>query len=158
MPITFTKSKLPFGWMGNMAGGFLIQWNGKEWRTAEALFQALRFTDSEIQEEIRRERSPMAAKFVAKKHADKMIIQPTSPADLANMEVVVRAKLEQHPDLKKELLATGSETIIEDVTARGLSGRNGFWGAALKDGQWVGENNLGKIWMKLRDELNCTKE
>jgi len=26
-----------------------------------------------------------------------------------------------------------------------------FWGAALKDGVWVGENQLGKFWMYLRD-------
>ena len=28
-----------------------------------------------------------------------------------------------------------------------------FWGAVLKDGEWMGENLLGKLWMKLREEL-----
>jgi ribA/ribD-fused uncharacterized protein len=157
--ITFNKSKDKNGWLGNMTGGFPIQWGGKEWRTAEALFQAFRFSGHpdgpEIQEEIRLERSPMAAKFVAKKHTDKMVVEPTSSLDLQNMENVVRAKLEQHPQLKKELLATKDEVIIEDVTNRGLTGRNGFWGMAKNKitGEWEGENHLGKIIMKIRDEL-----
>jgi predicted ATP-grasp superfamily ATP-dependent carboligase len=42
MPITFTKTSLPFGWLGNMAP-YPIEYLEKTWRTAEALFQALRF-------------------------------------------------------------------------------------------------------------------
>ncbi len=151
MTIAFTKTKLPFGWLGNMSA-FPIDFEGKEWRTAEALFQALRFEDDAVKESIRVERSPMGAKIVAKKNAGKMVVVPTSEQDLKNMELVCRLKLEQHPDLKIELKDTGDQLIVEDVTSR-PNGRNTFWGAALKNGEWYGENFLGKLWMKLRSEL-----
>ena len=62
--IAFTKVKLPFGWLGNMSPHPIIFWD-KEWRTAEALFQAGRFvTDDPIREEIRAEASPMSAKMI----------------------------------------------------------------------------------------------
>ena len=64
MPITFTKVKLPFGWLGNMAA-FPIVHLGVKWRTAEALFQALRFEDQAIKEEIRLCSNPLKAKRIA---------------------------------------------------------------------------------------------
>jgi predicted NAD-dependent protein-ADP-ribosyltransferase YbiA (DUF1768 family) len=53
------------------------------------------------------------------------------------------------------LLATGDEIIVEDASERG-SGGGKFWGAALQeDGSWDGENNLGHIWMKIREDLKA---
>ena len=60
------------------------------------------------------------------------------------MEIVLRLKLKQHPELKRKLVATGKATIIEDCSRR-PRGSGMFWGAALKDGQWVGENMLGRF-------------
>jgi ribA/ribD-fused uncharacterized protein len=155
MPITFTAVKLPHGWLGNMAP-FPVKHDGKWWLTTEALFQALRFDDEAIKEEIRAITSPMGCKMRAKKIAkekpEKLVVERLSVQDLANMDIVLRLKLEQHPELKQKLLDTGDETIIEDCSNRsGGSGK--FWGAALKDGKWIGENMLGKMWMKLREEL-----
>ena len=64
--IKFTKASLPYGWLGNMAP-FPVMYNGKKWLTIEALFQALRFENEKIIEEIRLEKSPMGAKMKAKK-------------------------------------------------------------------------------------------
>jgi predicted NAD-dependent protein-ADP-ribosyltransferase YbiA (DUF1768 family) len=151
--IPFTKSKLPFGWCGNMSP-FPISYGGKQWRTTEALFQALRFAeDDPIREQIRLEPSPMGAKIRAKASPDKMIVVPMSESDLNNMRMCIQLKIEQHPSLKEELLATGDARIIEDVTNRGDKGSNCFWGALLKDGEWVGQNKLGELWMELREEL-----
>lgn len=151
MPISFTKVKLPYGWLGNMAA-FPVAYKDQEWRTTEALFQALRFNDPEIQELIRLERSPMGAKMKAKANADKMVVRPMSEQDLANMELMLQLKVEQHPQLVTQLLETGDEVLIEDVTSRG-TGRHLFWGMALKNGEWVGQNKLGNLWMDLRDKL-----
>ena len=155
MPITFTKVKLPYGWLGNM-GPYPVKYEGNRWRTTEALFQALRFDDEAIKEELRAITSPMGVKMRAKRHKAKMVVVPQSEQDLANMEMVLRLKLEQHPELKQKLLDTGDETIIEDCGKR-FRGSGKFWGAAFKDGQWLGENMLGKLWMKLRDELKSLK-
>ena len=61
--IAFTKVTLPYGWLGNMAP-FPVLYGLLEWRTTEALFQALRFAaDDPVRELIRAEKSPMAAKM-----------------------------------------------------------------------------------------------
>lgn len=148
--VAFTSAAKPYGWLSNMAP-HPIHFAGKVWRTSEALFQAMRFEDEVIQEEIRGKLSPMAAKFVAKKHKSRMVVVPQSDLDLAHMEHVLWLKLEQYPELKEKLLETGDMPIIEDCTRR-PHGSGLFWGAAWRDGRWVGENRLGKIWMKLREE------
>ena len=61
------------------------------------------------------------------------------------MEEIVRAKCEQNPYVKQKLLETLDEEIIED------SPKDAFWGwGENRDGR----NELGKIWMRLRNELN----
>lgn len=157
MPITFTKVALPYGWLGNMSP-FVVEWRGRHWRTSEALFQSLRFKDSEIIEEIYKQLSPMAAKFLAKKHADKMVVVPMSMQDVDFMKQVLIAKLRSNPNLRKLLLETGEETIIEDVTSRNRPGNHRFWGAALINDEWVGDNVLGKLWMKVRQECREADE
>ena len=63
------------------------------------------------------------------------------------MYEIVLAKFTQNPDLKEELLATGDEHLEE-----GNTWGDAIWGTV--DG--VGENRLGKILMRVRDELNET--
>lgn len=60
------------------------------------------------------------------------------------MEAVVRAKFNQHSDLKQLLLDTGNAILIEE------SKFDNFWGEG-KYGK--GKNMLGKILMKIREEL-----
>lgn len=67
--ISFTKTSLPNGFLGNMFPS-PIEYDGKVWKTAEAIFQALRFDDDEIRELIRAERSPMFAKVRSRQHKD----------------------------------------------------------------------------------------
>jgi ribA/ribD-fused uncharacterized protein len=159
LPITFSKVTFPNGWLGNMAP-FPIRYDGKYYKTTEALFQALRYIDSglpDIAEQIRREKSPIAAKVIAKKSVNKELLNPQvlDPTnDLIRMEKVLRLKLEFYPQLAKELLATTDNIIIEDCTAR-PGGSAFFWGAVYKGAFWEGENHLGNLWMKIRNELGC---
>ena len=153
--ITFTKVKLPHGWLGNMSP-FPIEHEGKIWRTSEALFQALRFDDESIRELIREQKSPMAAKMMAKKHKDLMKVVPLSEDDHVNMMRCLMLKLKQHPQLIDELIATGDSTIVEDVTSRGKKGSNLYWGAMLDEsGKWIGKNRLGRAWMHIRTVYKC---
>jgi ribA/ribD-fused uncharacterized protein len=150
--IAFTKTKLPFGWMCNMSP-HPINAYGTTWRTSEALFQALRFDDQSIRDMIREQTSPMAAKLKAKGHTDKMTIEPMSDLDIQNMRSCLRLKVDQHSNLKKDLLATGNAEIIEDVTKRGRRGSGLFWGAIRTEDGWEGVNMLGVLWMELRETL-----
>ncbi len=152
--ISFTKVSLPYGWLGNMSP-YPIDFNGKIWKTSEALFQALRFKDEEIQELIRGEKSPMGAKMVMKGHSESIILEKHGDKDLMNMKMCLKLKLRQHPNLVTELIATGDKIIIEDVTKRGNVGGNCFWGAMMVENEdgfhWVGNNALGKLWMEIRE-------
>lgn len=152
--IAFTKVKLPFGWLGNMSP-FPIIYEGKEYLTTEALFQALRFTKRpDIQELIRLEKSPMSAKLVAKgkvEFMDDNILY--SDKDIDNMRLCLRLKLEQHPELKEALKATGNTPIIEDCSNR-PHGSGLFWGSEKTENGWNGQNILGVLWMEERDKLN----
>jgi predicted NAD-dependent protein-ADP-ribosyltransferase YbiA (DUF1768 family) len=171
MEIAFTKVALPFGWLGNMSPHTValpfsvqrpawcemaLQYQKPEeikpmiFRTAEAAFQGLRFDDGDTLSSIWREKSPMGAKMAAKKNAAKMVVVPRSKEDVRNMLKVLSLKLEQHPELREQLLETGDAKIIEDCSNR----RNDsglFWGAANVDGLWVGHNKLGRTWMQLRE-------
>ena len=150
--IAFTKVTLPYGWLGNMAP-FPVLYGLLEWRTTEALFQALRFAaDDPVRELIRAEKSPMAAKMLAKKFAAQRIVTPLTQEDVNLMETVLRLKVEQHPHLKQELLATGDAFLVEDVTKR-PGGTGSFWGAARVGDEWEGMNVLGELWMDLRQQL-----
>lgn len=60
------------------------------------------------------------------------------------MEKLVRLKVEQNPYVKHKLLQTKDYIICED------SPKDSFWGIGPnRDGR----NELGKIYMKIRDEL-----
>ncbi|MGD9592096.1 MAG: NADAR family protein [Candidatus Berkiella sp.] len=63
------------------------------------------------------------------------------------MRTALKAKLDQYPELKQELMNTGNSCLVEDTGSR--DERNWGWG---KDGK--GTNFLGKLWMELRNELH----
>ena len=151
--LSFTKTKLPGGWLGNMSP-FPIEYNGQIWKTSEHLFQAMRFEKGgDVWNEIQNCPSPMGTKFIMKRCASSLIVEPRSPRDLINMTEVLRLKFDQNTDIRKLLLDSGDDIIIEDVTKR--QNESGlFWGAAkVHNSWWYGQNILGRMLMDLRKEL-----
>ena len=67
------------------------------------------------------------------------------------MEEIVRAKFTQHPFLASMLLQTGEKILVE-----GNHWGDTCWGVDVRTGQ--GENRLGKILMKVREELKTENE
>ena len=134
-----------------------ITYQGKEYRTAEALFQSMRFHKyPDIQELIREQLSPMGAKMKARKNREKLNRGEKwdeAQEDIPWMKECLELKFDQHPILKKKLIDTGDAEIIEDCTTHDKESAR-FWGAVKKEGQWVGENKLGKLLMEIRDKLN----
>lgn len=83
----------------------------------------------------------------AKSRGRKVALRPDwEEVKLVLMEEIVRAKFTQNPDLKEKLLATG-DMILEEGNKWGDT----FWGVSLRTGR--GNNHLGRILMKVRDEL-----
>lgn len=144
-----------WGWMGNMAP-FSVTHEGTDYRTNEALFQCLRFESDEVRSLIRAQKSPMSAKMIAKKHRSLMCVEPMSEADTDNMRMCLRLKVSQHPELIDRLLETKDEWIVEDCSRR-PHGSGLFWGAAMRENAWHGENWLGVLWMELRDQLTSER-
>lgn len=158
MCIRIIKVKDDYGWMHCMSP-HPIEYEGIKFRTVEALFQWRRFKDHpDVQKEIIEQKSQMAAKMKARKHKDLLKRGDKwdeAPECLARMKECLELKFEQHPELAKQLIATGSAKIIEDCTTHDRESAR-FWGAVLIKGKWHGENNLGKLSMELRKKLRSS--
>lgn len=156
-PIYIRKTNCPHsGWLSNMSPHKIVV-DDIFWKTAEAYFQSLRFApDAAVRERIRMQKSPMAAKMVAKENASRMVVVPMNEDDVENMRITLRLKFRcnQIP-LEDNLLRTGDRTIIEDCSARRTES-GAFWGASeLPNGLLYGQNMLGKLLMELRSELKA---
>jgi len=69
------------------------------------------------------------------------------------------AKYSQNPDLKKELLSTGTRTIVEASPEDCIWGIGIHWKSALCDDpkNWRGTNWLGETLTRVRDDLATGK-
>jgi ribA/ribD-fused uncharacterized protein len=119
--------------------------------------KALLFNDTQTAQEILKTKDPKVQKALGRK------VKGFSE-ELWNKNkyrIVVQGnlyKFEQNDKLKKELLATGSKTLVEG------SPYDKIWGVGLKyddpkilnSDNWQGENLLGKALMKVRDILNSS--
>ena len=155
MEIPFRRVNEPGGWLSCMSA-HPVHYNGITLRTCEGLFQYRRFDGHPtVQEEILNCPSPMGAKMIARR--ERALLQRDGIWDYAEsdrelMKQCLRLKLEQHPDLQQKLIETGDAVIIEDCTTHDREAAR-IWGAVRVDGNWVGQNILGKLWMELRTEL-----
>lgn len=151
------------GWLSNMSPHPIV-YEGQKWWHAEALFQAMRFApdDKEAREAVREPRSPMKAKMIAKKFKVRKIVVPLSGADVENMRLCLRLKMDAHGNLRQKLIASGERLLVEDCSARGRRVNNLFWGALRVPDEscplgyaWEGHNMLGRLWMEERAMLQA---
>jgi ribA/ribD-fused uncharacterized protein len=147
--ITFRKTTEKFGGLSNMAGGYLLNVNGVQILTSEALYQACRFPHlPEIQRLIIAERSPMTAKMKSKPYRDNSRID----WDIVRTKIMrwcLQVKLVQNWEkFSNLLLETGDSSIVED------SRKDDFWGAKPEDEEILtGANVLGRLLMQLREQI-----
>lgn len=127
----------------NNFSAFMVFWRGVLWATVEHAYQSAKFTDEKIILEIKTALSPHDAKRIARRHKDSVRPDWLS-INLGVMEEILRTKVAQHPYVKKKLIESKGLELVED------SPRDSFWG---RGPDWKGLNWLGKIWMKIRDEL-----
>ncbi len=123
---------------------FAIEWRGKLWPTSEHAYQGAKFVDDTIQEAIRNARSAQEAYRISHMHKEKM--DPDfNTIKLDVMEDILRAKLSQHEYVRMQLLQSGNRELIKDFED------DAYWGSGVEG---KGENHLGKLWMKIRDDLS----
>lgn len=158
-PVLFSQpgeDKGEFRTFSNQAE-YPIQISDVRFPTVEHYFQATKakeFGDDEIYEKILKTPSGKAVKALGKK-VKNFIKESWDDKRLEIMMRGVKAKFVQHPELQKQLMATGSRPIGE------ADARDSFWGIGTSENteksadvaKWKGQNRLGKIIMALRDEF-----
>jgi len=124
---------------------FQVQWEGHVWPTSEHAYQAARFFDSspELVQKIKDARSAHEAFEIAqgnKQYQREGWVEMKT----AVMLEICRHKLQQNPYVFHKLMLTNDEYLVEDSPVDSFWG----WGADRQ-----GRNELGKVWMKLREEV-----
>ena len=149
----FIRASDEFGCLSNMYQKDLqnkLVVNGLEYRSSEALYQACRFPDHpEIQEKVREQKSPMAAKMVTKPHRDDKCREDWDEVRVDVMRWVLRVKLScNFNQIGPILEATQGKDIVEISTKK-----DRFWGTVDDgNGNLDGGNKMGVLLMELRDE------
>jgi ribA/ribD-fused uncharacterized protein len=122
----------------------IIPFEGKNYPSLEHAYQAAKTTNMELRKHISELPKPGKAKYFGRNLGENLRPDWTDEMRLATMTVLVRAKFLDNAGLARELLNTGDAELVE-----GNKHHDNFYGVC--DG--VGENNLGKILMKVRQEL-----
>lgn len=174
--VAFYHKNAEFGWMANTYQGYPVKIKDESsgeiitWPTTEHYFQAMKFPGNTPQEkEYRRQileyndplsQFPAKAKAIAGKIFSADLKQHWQQWDGTSgqmngrkhqvMRTAIRAKIEQHPQLKAELLTLPPDCIIAEATANDKN-----WG----DGNnGTGTNHLGIIWMEELRRLHNLRE
>ena len=119
-----------------------LTYKGFAYGSSEAAYQGAKCGEAELFSGLR----PHQSKVEARKLPTR---EDWDDVKLEVMEEIVRAKFTQNEELAERLLATGDAIIVEEN-----SWHDTFWGVDGKTGE--GCNHLGKILMKIRDELRET--
>jgi ribA/ribD-fused uncharacterized protein len=145
MTIYFYKVSDPYGCFSNFSA-HPIQVDGWHWQTVEHYYQAQKFVGSVNEgliQVIREAHTPMDAAQIGRDRTLKL----RSDWDQVKQNVMwqgVLIKFLTHVDIQRILLDTGEEVIVED------SPTDYYWGCGQDK---TGQNQLGKILMKVRQEL-----
>jgi N-glycosidase YbiA len=142
MAIYFYSAKDQYGGFSNFSK-HAFELEGMLWPTSEHYFQAQKFDDKDYQEKIRACSSPMIAARLGRSRRVP-IRADWEEIKVGIMHKAVVAKFKSHPELIQLLLSTGQEEIVEQTT------KDYYWGCGTNG---TGKNMLGKILMRIREEL-----
>lgn len=117
-----------------------IEQEGIVYPSSEHAYMAMKTTDENLRKEISKLETPREAK----KFGRKLILRNNwNDLRIPYMEEILKKKF-SNPELKEKLKATGNQELVEGNTWGDV-----FWGVC----NGIGQNNLGKILMKIRDEI-----
>jgi hypothetical protein len=140
--IRFYLKRDPYGCFCNFAP-YTVEIDGRMWKTTEHYYHAQRFAGTEYEEVIRQIKTPFQAKEVAKsgiypRRSDWFDVK----FDI--MTKAVKAKFEQHNDLRDILVSTGNAILKEHTEL------DHYWGDG---GDGSGRSRLGEILMMVRSSF-----
>lgn len=114
--------------------------DGRSWPTVEHYFQAAKTDDPDEVQRVLNSDSPAKAKALGRR----VKLRPNWEAVKINVMRKALAAKFLHPELKAQLLATGTARLVEAAP------RDYFWGCGASGS---GKNHLGLLLMELREKL-----
>jgi ribA/ribD-fused uncharacterized protein len=141
----YRANEKPYGAFSNLYPR-PIEFEGRVYPTSEHAYQAGKAGKPVVREWILSAPTPALAAMAAHGLYVWDVVPNWAQIKFDRMRAVLRAKFEQHADLKALLLSTGDARLVEAGTVNNAVNR--LWGEV--DGK--GENMLGVMLMKLRSE------
>ena len=132
--------ELPYGCFSNFSKHDIVE-NGVRYQTSEHYFQSKKFLDEKNQLDVINAQGPGACAKVGRDRSRPLREDWDQVKDQV-MYDAIKLKFDQHPEIKKILLSTDSEDLVEDSPIDWYWG----WGADRK-----GKNMLGQLLVKLRE-------
>lgn len=142
----YRANEKPYGAFSNLYRRE-IEFEGRRYPTSEHAYQAGKASKAAVREWILSAPTPALAAMAAHGLYVWDVVPNWAQIKFDRMRAVLRAKFEQHADLKELLLSTGNARLVEAGTVNNAVNR--LWGEV--DGK--GENMLGVMLMELRAEL-----
>jgi hypothetical protein len=141
----YRANEKPYGAFSNLYPR-AIEFEGRVYPTSEHAYQAGKASKPAVREWILGAPTPSLAAMAAHGLYVWDVVPNWSQIKFDRMRAVLRAKFEQHADLKDLLLSTEDARLVEAGTVNNAVNR--LWGEV--DGK--GENTLGVMLMELRSE------
>jgi ribA/ribD-fused uncharacterized protein len=145
----YRSNEKPYGVFSNLYRS-PVRFEAKLYPTAEHAYQAGKARKPEVRDWILSAPTPALAAMAA--HG--LYIWDVTPnwAEIKfnRMRQVLRAKFDQHPELRQILISTGDLRLVEAGTVNNAVNR--LWGEV----NGVGQNMLGVMLMELRAELSAS--
>ena len=154
---SFQKAEGTWGSLSNLSTKHPYKLNGVQINTTEALFQALRFPDYPVtQELVLLPLSPVQAKTQAKKLLGSQSRKDFEDIKLSLMYWCLRVRFVKHYGSMGDLFDKSGDRDIVEITSNDT-----YWGCVedKQDKSIVrGQNMMGKLLMKLRSFYNDTRK
>lgn len=144
----YRASEKPYGPFSNLYRRE-IEFEGETFATSEHAYQAGKARKAAVKEWLMQAPSPSLLAMAAHGLYYWDVAPGWSTTKFDRMRRVLRAKFEQHDDLKALLLSTGNARLVESATVDNEVNR--LWGEV----NGVGRNMLGEMLMELRAELRA---
>ena len=123
-----------------------FEFDGEVWKSSEHAFISRKALDQpELFKRIQQARTPSDAKKLGK---SAKLPKDWDVIKLDHMLQILRAKFSQNQKIRQNLIDTWPHDLIE-----GNTWGDKIWGCIKINGEWFGQNNLGKTLMKVRQEF-----
>lgn len=146
----YRANEKPYGAFSNLYPR-PIEFEGRVYPTTEHAYQAGKASKPAVREWILSAPTPSLAAMAAHGLYVWDVVPNWAQIKFDRMRAVLRAKFEQHADLKDLLLSTGDARLVEAGTVNNAVNR--LWGEV----NGKGENMLGIMLMELRSEYAKSK-